>query len=129
MTDNEIIKALECCSTSKVNCTNCPYDGDDLLRPCSCNLMKDAIDLINRQKAENERLQARAILLDAIEDTIYPLPFETDYDKAIKKAKAEAVKEFAERLKEKSEHFDLEKENFVSETDIDNLVKEMVGEG
>jgi hypothetical protein len=45
-----------------------------------------------------------------------------------KKIKAEAYKEFAERLKDMSEHFWEEKENFVSEEQIDNLLKEMVGE-
>ena len=42
--------------------------------------------------------------------------------------RAEAVKEFAERLKDMSEHFWEEKENFVSEEQIDNLLKELVGE-
>ena len=51
--------------------------------------------------------------------------FATEYDNKIK---AEAIKEFAERLKDMSEHFWEEKENFVSEEQIDNLVKEMVGE-
>lgn len=42
--------------------------------------------------------------------------------------KSEARKEFAERLKEKSEHFELEKENFVSEADIDGTMAEMESE-
>lgn len=45
-----------------------------------------------------------------------------------KTAKSEAIRKFAERLKETSEHFDVEKENFVSEEAIDNLIKEMVGD-
>ena len=40
----------------------------------------------------------------------------------------EAYKEFVERLKEKLEYFCLEKENFVSEEQIDNLLNELVGE-
>lgn len=39
-----------------------------------------------------------------------------------------AIKEFAEKLKEKSEYFWEEKESFVSEEDIDNLVKEKMRE-
>ena len=54
----------------------------------------------------------------------------------IKKAKSEAVKEFAERLKEKVQNqywYNYEKDvqvhrQVVSTDDIDNLVKEMVGE-
>lgn len=52
MTDNEIIKALECCACSD-GCENCLYakqcDGVEHLT--------NALDLINRQKAKNEALQ------------------------------------------------------------------------
>ncbi len=54
MTDNEIIKALECCCGDN-GCFGCPYTenhGCRLLR----NPIKDALDLLNRQKAEIERL-------------------------------------------------------------------------
>lgn len=59
MTDKEIIRALECCISPE--CENCPYDGDDLLRPCNHNLMKDALDLINRQQAELDDLKRDTI--------------------------------------------------------------------
>lgn len=61
MTDNDIIKALECCS-STYNCNTCEYHN----RHCNGDLnvpLKDALDLINRQKAEIERL--KDILYDA----------------------------------------------------------------
>lgn len=45
---------------------------------------------IKELKAEVENLK---MVLDAVEDHIHPLPFETDFDKAINKAKAEAYKE------------------------------------
>lgn len=65
--------------------------------------LKVAEETINRQKTEIERLKdenkKQEAVLEEIDNTIYPFPFETDYDKAIKKAKAEAVKEFAEILK------------------------------
>lgn len=58
MTDNEIIKALECCQSENGNdCENCPYSvvvyrqGEG---GCTNKLMQDALDLINRQKAELE---------------------------------------------------------------------------
>lgn len=44
MTDNEIIKALECCTTS--DCINCPYCGDDLYRLCCENLMADTLGIV-----------------------------------------------------------------------------------
>ena len=54
MTDNEIIKALERCS-SQGDCDKCPaYKPSS---ECIAILQKNALDLINRQKAENEMLE------------------------------------------------------------------------
>ena len=66
MTDNEIIKALERCSTN-YNCGDCPYYFD--AENCPDPLMNDALDLINRQKAEIERLKKDC------EDVIYKLEY------------------------------------------------------
>lgn len=56
MTDEQIIKALERCSTT-YNCGDCPYycDAED----CPDPLMNDALDLINRQKARIKELEER----------------------------------------------------------------------
>ena len=130
MKDKDIIKALECCY--KYGCKQCPlweYKGD-----CFKELIEhNALDLINRQKAEIERLQA---MVNAELDTIHKLG--DDYERAleeeqerVKKAKAEAIKEFAERLK--AEYiFALLKDGSVRKI-IPNyaiyyLVKEMVGD-
>jgi hypothetical protein len=53
MTDNEIIKALECCDGTLAGCAECPNYKN---RFC-CTIEKDALDLINRQKAEIEGLK------------------------------------------------------------------------
>lgn len=46
-TDDEIIKALECCSSNNnSNCKECPYDD------MGCEFERDALALINRQKAK-----------------------------------------------------------------------------
>ena len=45
MTDNEIIKALECCK--KDDCDNCPNDFGN----CYANLAGCSLDLINRKQA------------------------------------------------------------------------------
>lgn len=56
MTDVEIVKALECCTSDEVGmCHICPLDG-------GCNgditiLLNCSLDLINRQKAEIERMK------------------------------------------------------------------------
>ena len=104
MTDNEILKAWECC-TDCFNCpTDCPLFEDD--RDCLLALNKPTLDLINRQKAENDELRENN---KAIMQTIADV-------------RESVVKEFAERLKEA---------RFWFSSDlcvIDNLVKEMVGD-
>lgn len=130
MTDNDIIKALECCGCDNYQCDNCPYAYK------TCTVYKDSLDLINRQKAEIERLRSmnRAKLA-----TIHDLQIE------LKIAKSEAIKEFAERLKDHSRKMQSsdfsgdfwdEAVDFSGDTwdeavlveDIDELVKEMVGD-
>jgi hypothetical protein len=55
MTDNEIIKALECCTTKGASCRNCPaFEKVD--RSNCKQFFVGALSLINRQKAEVERL-------------------------------------------------------------------------
>ena len=71
MTDNEIIKALECCRKAKTkgDCLSlgCPAStlagcryvlrtDEDFEGVIYYEMLKDALDLINRQKAEIERL-------------------------------------------------------------------------
>ena len=55
MVNNEIIKGLECCcGTAHDSCYDCPYvDVVD----CTDKLEKDALDLINQQRAEIKRLE------------------------------------------------------------------------
>ena len=122
MTDNEIIKALECCTDeSYENCNECPYSIDTV----SCERMKlleDSLDLINRQQAEIDVLRADLKRVCAERDArICTNNF----------IKSEAIKEFAERLKEKSyktiRNYGLTKD-VVEVCDIDNLVKEMESE-
>ncbi len=59
MTDNEIIKALECCSRgcSSEACIGCPFDEKELCIGAENALQIYALDLINRQKAEISDLQ------------------------------------------------------------------------
>ena len=84
MTDEHIIEALEWC-TYLDDCVNCPYYKKD------CNCATIALDLIYRQKAEIERLE-KELHLAKVEISKH-----FDY---LDGAANEAVKEFAERLKE-----------------------------
>lgn len=93
MTDNEIIKALECCGCDNYQCDNCPYAYK------TCTVYKDSIDLINRQKAEIERLREEtAELIDdryATQLLCHLIKKEDD----TRNVRSDAIKEFAERLK------------------------------
>ena len=59
MTDEQIIKALECCMKGN-NCGGCcPYDNEyDICEECTSKLAKDALNLIKQQQAEIEKLTA-----------------------------------------------------------------------
>ncbi len=149
-TDDDVIKALrELQEMSEFTPPICHYEKD-ITEPPFCkpfeqfqNDAKVALALINRQKAKIERLQAdidgacvlleeqhkrreqehktQMELLNQIQERI-PL--------AIARAKSEAIKEFAERAKEKMNNLSRMEYNFtpyflVSKSFIDNLVKEM----
>lgn len=137
MTDNDIIKALEHClykDHGQSKCTKCEY-----VTGCKTWLMRNALDLINRQRAEIER---KGRILES-----YALQYGTvaDKDVLLKRAKAEAVKEFAKKTEKMiteiyNKHIfgnnDLEAEekdaiiNFSNDVTyrFGNLAKEMVGE-
>ena len=53
---DEIIKALECCYTNKLNCSDCPFQDTDKYLECS-GLTLSAISLINELTEEIERLK------------------------------------------------------------------------
>ena len=124
MTDNEIIKVLEYCTTDGW-CQNCPHEKKCI----EDEITQLALDLINRQKAEIERLNRNIELLAICKKD---LP-----EKTAKVIKAEAVKEFADRLKENmSDDWSMfSDDGYTLQVDygklielIDNLVKEMAGE-
>ena len=110
MTDNEIIKALECVMGNDVNCSECTYQK--VLPFPSCRMMcaKNALALINRQKAEIENLQKNIDGLNI---------FTTNH---IKVVRLQAIKEFAEKLKN---CFAISRDYLDIINIIDNLVKEM----
>lgn len=132
MTDEQIIKALECCATDDGdNCSQCPY-GNIVYKSgnggCVNRCRKDALDLIDRQKIENEGLQERISYLEESIDCS-----RKEYNNLLQKsqqAKSEVIKEFAERLKRTSIGLEIGddkkfKMTIVSTVAIDNLVKEM----
>lgn len=133
--DEEIVKALECCAKSKTNndceALNCPCfkNGMCIFVDDDYGLQNLALDLINRQKAEIERLKGSTVVNNIMES-----------QRIKREAKANAYKEFAEKLQAFCKGIIAQKWNekvapiswscayadFID--DIDNLLKEMVGE-
>lgn len=124
MTDEQIIKALECCSKITFSCDGCPLKH---LKYSECYefVIRSALDLINRQKADILSLQNKVELLEqdkkmskedsdkskaAAMEVIKKQEAEIERLKHLEKnvyeaveeltnkIKAEAVKEFAEEL-------------------------------
>lgn len=118
LTDEEVIKALE--SKVEAHCTVCDTKEIVPCEHCIFHYIKHAVALINRQKAEIERLTTLAEL-----GRTRANDYRAMRDKA-KNARAEAIKEFAERLKEKAyipKPYGAAK--VVDEYAVDDLVKEM----
>ena len=149
LTDEQIIKALECCISHKGNVackSGCPFHEQELCIEDGDALLKHSLNLINRQKAEIEKLNVELVGMrgacesykmhyDNARAEIERLKAEirnTDnilnsLDRPLVEVKAEVIKEFAERLKKEAyidDYFDLS----VKESSIDNLVKEMEGD-
>lgn len=123
MTDNEIIKCLQ--EWSERGMTFCNIGMLEFARR--------VLALINRQKAEIERLEKENKILSRNADIAFQDGLNEAQDLYAEQIKAEiksdAIKEFAERLKDRSKIniFDsVNSEGFVYESDIDNLVKEMM---
>ena len=127
MSDNEIIKALDICNKAFLpKCSECPCNG---VSRCSPKLRNDTFALINRQKAEIERLKEE--LFDANEGVeFYKANFMSKCEES-GKIKSEAIKEFAERLKKHFETYaDDEESNAIYMRNlIDDLVEEMTEKG
>ena len=60
MTDNEIIKALECCNGWNGRCLNCPLNREGT--NCKEKLNSYTLDLINRLKMKNKELDERNVI-------------------------------------------------------------------
>lgn len=119
-TNEEIEKALSLCgrTTEAIYCDQCP-----LCREYECirEIKVLALDLINRQKSEIERLQKEANLVS--------IQFQ-DLQERTDEIKAEAQKEFVEKIEnEINRRTTLSREQDKNVIHIiHNLLKEMVGE-
>ena len=149
MTDKEIIKALGCCISDE-NCESCPLHHEKIENACILTVVefyKEILALINRlkgdaihyrRKAQNQKQELRRLNKvievygeenDKLKTAFVQVVMDREY------AKAEAIKEFAERLKKE---FPIEPMGYSGigsmysadgiRSNINYLVKEMVGE-
>ena len=140
MTDNEIIKALECCG--RESCFGCPYCG-------KCHqgnpMITDALCLITRQQVENKRLEKEVNLVSIQFQDLQERYEESQAEierlkvdlakcsirldnlyKTADEIKSEAIKEFAEKIKQRERimKYDLFPEYAVSVKDIDDMLND-----
>ena len=143
-------KSTNGCSHSKYTCEDCYLNGQPM---CSSVLLQDAIDLHTRQQAELENLkvenqslrsaanslkmhyeeaQAEIEKLKECPKCVYENDGEiTEYCvqgpcsnfKTVEQVKAEAYKEFAERLEKKAVYSGLVNADIVYKVEIDNIFK------
>lgn len=88
LTDNDIIKAMECCinaetwgdcekmgcpASTKYGCSFCLRTDDDHENTIYIEILKDALDLINRQKAEAINAYVDEVQKRCIEGGIFPV--------------------------------------------------------
>lgn len=183
MTDNEVIKALECCMNEEsklFNCVGCAFMECKMgqKRECTYYMLKSALDLINRQKSD--LIKKDKELLEALKNSAVNKTKVIDYEKEINRLKselfekteqletakadikkltsgkcvylsddetteycvegpcpiykteaeikAEAYKEFVERLEERASKGFWETDSYIGLEQINDILKELVGD-
>ena len=139
MTDEQIIKASQRCFIvgSCSGCTGCPLKPKRLEDAnCIDKLVTNTIDIIKRQQTEIEDAQNRLELwvkkffdkkeeAELISTDVYKATLEKVVARRIR---AEAIKEFADKLKANRPRLKGGQQVFyIRPEEVDNLVKEMVG--
>ena len=133
MTDEQIMDSLYCCDNAF--CEHCHYKQYTV--NCTDHLCRDAFELVKRLREEKVYLQSELNLAEA---KIYDLEcHEANSDDAFDQMRVDTVKEFAEKVK--FIDGDACIEEWVAQGDIcyafnydkfekqiDNIVKEMVGD-
>ena len=119
-TDEEIIQALECHINAE-DCVSCEMFGwcDEII------LTQLVLDLINRQKAEVEKLKRKNDILSHNADNAFQEGLNECRELFEPEIKSEAYKEFAERLTSIGKQDGAY--GLVSVFEIAKLLKEMVG--
>ena len=130
ISDDEIISSLEVIATTR-NCSECKIRNCDW-GGCNCSQItaNAALNIINRQKAEIERLKEcpKCIYEYDGKTTEYCVQGPCSNFKTVEQIKSETYKEFAEHLKEKWSNNYYDSPNVDFDEFVDNSLKEMKGE-
>lgn len=127
LTAEQIKQALEFCA-------NCECNDEKTEKECAlinmsfCKnyLRKQSLDYINRLEAENIKLQAEIERLNKL--VVEKHTENNRLHEYLQYTKADTINEFAERLKARAREHSETNARIVYECQIDNLVKEMVGD-
>ena len=136
MTDEQVINNLKCCVKLISGCSQCSYRfNEDIEFDCEEVLVQDTLDLINRQKAEIERLNGELQAMRGAANSYrvgyegankFPYEIQVEVSKKVEnEIKFEAIKEFAKRLEGHKCMHDRTKSDMIFWYHIDSLVKEM----
>ena len=113
LSDNEIIKALECFALDKdfddSQCIGCAFEHQFCTANMSVDIAKPALDLITRQKTEIGDLRHEIRNLECEKGQL-----EGTLEYLVEQAKAEAIKEFADKLETELIYFE---EHFIEVQD------------
>lgn len=115
MTDNEIVKALECCRCESALCAQCPLK--DVGHTCEDKLTGYAFDLVNRQKLalKHDKMVIKDLenIVENLKTVEYPYTVKcndnaiictkalADYDALIADIKQEAIIDFSKAIADK----------------------------
>ena len=127
-TNEDIISSLKIIATT-CNCNECKIrSGKWGTCNCSETTANAALDLINRQKAEIKELKRKNEILSRNADNAFQDGLNECRELFEPEIKAEAYKEFAERLKGYATQGFWESDAYIGVEQIDDLLKEIISE-
>ena len=122
MKSEDVKKGLECCENMEnlMACQECPYHRNHETDGCVHKLIQNALALLHENDAEIERLR--------IEISMYAHSVEKIAENYHRQGRAEAINEFAERLKKFYSNLKCKTVGGLVKYHIEQIAKEMKGE-
>ena len=142
LAEADVMRALQCHSLEDIStCDDCPYRDISEQGNCGCDIARDALALLREKDAliedyRQELGRARVALNDAnveierlkAENAVYANGVEKVAENYHRQGRAEAITEFAERLKQQKTTAFGSQCGVVAFYEIDKIAKEMKGD-